>query len=83
MAEVYDTDRFAVLYPESQNPTVENLGLAAKFLRGLLSAYNIPLAFVGGWAVYLRGSGRQTNDVDVTVGCAMPYLMDVLRAQPR
>jgi hypothetical protein len=83
MAEVYHTDRFAVLFPESQNPPVEHLGLAGRFLRQLFAAYDIPVAFVGGWAIYLRGSGRQTNDVDITVGCAMPDLMDVLTAQPR
>jgi len=83
MAEVYNTDRFAVLWPLSQNPPVANLGLAGSYLRDLFAYYNIPAAFLGGWAVFLRGSGRRTNDVDITVLCTIERLMEILRAQPR
>lgn len=83
MAEVYDTDRFAVLYAASQRPPIENLGLAARFMAAVFQGNNVPAAFLGGWAIYLRGSGRTTNDVDMTVGTTMAHLVQVLRLQPQ
>jgi len=83
MAEIYNTDRFAVLYAASQAPPVENLGLAARYVAALFQQNNVPAAFLGGWAVYLRGSGRSTNDVDMTVRSTMTHLIQILRFQPR
>lgn len=82
-AEIYNTTRFAALYHGSQNPTVDNLGLASKFLMRLFRRNEIPFAFLGGWAVFLRGSQRLTQDVDVAVGSTMEHLKVVLAQQSR
>ncbi|KAI9732271.1 MAG: hypothetical protein M1818_007590 [Claussenomyces sp. TS43310] len=83
MAEVYNTDRFAILYAESRDPPKANLGLAARYLCDLFATSGIEAAFMGGWAMNLRGNARGTNDVDLTVRCTMPPLMRILRAQAR
>lgn len=83
MADIYNTDRFEVLYTASQAPPIENLGLAARYVAVLFRQNNVPAAFLGGWAVYLRGSGRTTNDVDMTVRSTMAQLIQILELQPR
>ena len=82
-AEIYDTDRFAELYYGSRNPPTPNLGLAARYLISLFQRWSIPFAFLGGWAVYLRGGWRQTQDVDVAVACSMEDLKTVMMLEPR
>lgn len=76
-AEIYDTDRFAQLYYPSRNANTMHLGLAARYMTALFHGYNITYAFIGGWAVYLRGGNRTTQDVDIAV--AVPS-MDILKA---
>jgi hypothetical protein len=49
----------------------------------MFQANGIPYAFMGGFALKLRGSTRDTYDVDVAVGCTMQRLIEVLSAQPR
>jgi hypothetical protein len=49
----------------------------------VFSANHIPYAFMGGYSLILRGSPRGTQDLDVTVGCAMDQLAQVLKAQNR
>lgn len=83
MAELYDTSRFGELYYASRSPPVLNLGLAARYISDVLASYRIPFAMIGGWAIYLRGSGRQTQDVDVAVATSMEYLQQVLLAHSR
>ncbi|EFX05782.1 hypothetical protein CMQ_3851 [Grosmannia clavigera kw1407] len=83
MAEVYNTDRFGVLYAESRYPPVANLGLAACFLCTFFQYHAIPFSFLGGWAVYLRGGGRTTTDIDVTVDSAMNVLERALQTEHR
>lgn len=83
MAEVYNTDRFGVLYAESRYPPVTNLGLAACFLCAFFQYHAIPFSFLGGWAVYLRGGGRITTDIDVTVDSAMNVLERALQTEHR
>ena len=83
MAEVYDTTRFGELYYAARTPPVLNLGLAARYISSLLTSHSIPFAMIGGWAIYLRGSGRRTQDVDVAVATSMEQLKQVLLAQSR
>lgn len=56
---------------------------AADFVAQMLQANGIPYAFMGGFALKLRGSTRDTHDVDVTVECTMLRLIEVLSGQPR
>lgn len=77
-AEIYDTPRFEQLYYSSRKAPVENLGLAAKFFVGMSHTGHFPMAFFGGWAMYLRGSSRQTGEIDVAVNATMDYIKSIL-----
>lgn len=83
MAEIYNTDRFAELYYPSNTADLLHLGLAARFIAGLFEANQVTYAFIGGWAVYLRGGRRRTQDIDITVATSMDNLKQVLTAQSR
>ncbi|KAJ6135771.1 hypothetical protein N7512_000931 [Penicillium capsulatum] len=83
MAEVYNTDRFAELYYTSNTADLLQLGLAARFVAMLFEAHHVTYAFIGGWAVYLRGGRRRTQDIDITVATSMDHLKEILMAQPR
>lgn len=83
MAEIYNTDRFAELYAASQAVRVEHLGLAGRYLSYVFASNRIPFAFVGGWAMYLRGGHRATIDIDVAVRTDMGNLVEVLQSQAR
>ena len=77
-AKIYDTPRFEQLYYSSRRAPVENLGLAAKFFIGLSHNGQVPMAFFGGWAMCLRGSSRQTEEIDVAVNATMDYIKSIL-----
>ncbi|KAJ5569807.1 uncharacterized protein N7459_009237 [Penicillium hispanicum] len=83
MAEIYNTDRFAELYYPSNTADLLHLGLAARFVAMLFESSQVTYAFIGGWAVYLRGGRRRTQDIDITVATTMDHLKQVLIAQPR
>jgi len=69
---------------EAANRAAEtHLFAAADFMSRLFEANRVPYAFMGGFALKLRGSSRDTKDVDIAVGCTMRLLIDVLSAQPR
>jgi hypothetical protein len=78
LAEVYDTTRFGELYYGSRAPETNDLCLAARFMIQIFEYYRIPFAFLGGWAMYVRGSPRRTQDVDIAVGTTMEYLKAIL-----
>lgn len=82
-AEVYDTSRFSDLYHASRSPSPQHLGLAARFLVSLFRGHSVFFAFLGGWAVYLRGGGRRTEDVDVSVATSMRSLTEILLREER
>lgn len=82
-AEVYDTSRFSDLYHASRSPSPQHLGLAARFLVSLFRSHSVFFAFLGGWAVYLRGGGRRTEDVDVSVATSMGSLTEILLREER
>lgn len=82
-AEVYNTTRFEELYKGSLRPAMENLALASLFLLRLFQRHEIPSAFLGGWAVYLRGGPRMTQDVDIAVATSMSRLKTVLLGEER
>lgn len=82
-AEIYDTDRFGELYYGSRAPSHRNLGLAARFMISLFQRHNITFALLGGWAVFLRGGGRSTEDVDFTVATTMDLLKKTMMPEQR
>ncbi|KAM3522626.1 hypothetical protein NHJ13051_005569 [Beauveria bassiana] len=82
-AEVYNTTQFEELYKGSLSPAMENLALASRFLLRLFQQHKIPSAFLGGWAVYLRGGPRMTQDVDIAVATSMSRLKTVLLGEER
>lgn len=82
-AEVYNTDRFAELYYVSMNPDVDSLALATRYLIKLFRDRHVPYAVLGGWAVYLRGGQRTTQDVDIAVRSTMNDLKATLLRQAR
>lgn len=59
-AEEYDTDRFAELYSAATGSSINDLAQATSFLMTVFRQASLPFAFLGGWAVYLRGSQRTT-----------------------
>lgn len=83
MAEIYNTDRFAELYYPSNTAETMQLGLAARFITNLFESHQVTYAFIGGWAVYLRGASRTTRDIDISVTTSMDNLRQILMAQPR
>lgn len=83
MAEIYNTDRFAELYYAARNAPMGNVGLAARFLIELFRRNSIAFAFIGGWAIHLRGNTRATEDVDIAVGTNMENLKEILLAEER
>lgn len=82
-AEIYDTDRSGELYYGSREPDQRNLGLAARFMISLFERHNITFALLGGWAVFLRGNTRTTEDVDFTVATTMDLLKAAMLPEPR
>jgi len=82
-AEIYNTDRFGELYYGSREPDQRNLGLAARFMISLFQRRNITFALLGGWAVFLRGGTRSTEDVDFTVASTMDLLKGAMLPEQR
>jgi hypothetical protein len=82
-AEIYDTDRFGELYYGSREPDPRNLGLAARFMISLFRRHDITFALLGGWAIFLRGGTRSTEDVDFTVATTMDHLKEAMLLEQR
>lgn len=82
-AEIYDTDRFGELYYGSRQPNPRNVGLAARFMISLFERHNIAFALLGGWAIFLRGNTRSTEDVDFTVATTMDLLKAAMLPEQR
>ncbi|KAI6285737.1 hypothetical protein MCOR31_011916 [Pyricularia oryzae] len=82
-AEIYDTDRFGELYYASRDIPTQNLGLAGRYLTSVFKKYEIQFAFLGGWAMYLRGSRRTTEDLDLTINYSIEDLKQILLPEPR
>lgn len=64
-AEFYGDDLKAKLLEDSRDPPEDYLCKAADILYNTLADEDVEFAFVGGWAVYLRGGTRKPNGVDV------------------
>jgi hypothetical protein len=83
MAEMYDTDRFGILYYASRQPSSNHLLLAATHLAQICRRATIPSAFIGGWTVRLSGGTRQTPGVDIAVSTTMEQFKQTVLKMPR
>lgn len=62
---------------------MENVRLAAEYLRRLFATKSVCAAFIGGWAMHLRGSERRTYGVDLVVECDSLMVVGILCDAPR
>jgi hypothetical protein len=84
MAETFDEAGLIHLYQSSRNPPIAHLGHAALFFQYMFEFREIPAAFWGGWACFLRGEmGRQPMGVHVVVRCTMERLVQLLYEEIR
>jgi hypothetical protein len=82
-AGTYNVDEGNALGLASAASSSGHLLSAADYIIGLLETNRVPYALMGGFALKLRGSPRTTHDVDLTVGCSMGQLIQLLTSQPR
>jgi hypothetical protein len=64
-----------------QNAKDDHLKLAAALVTKFLASAGIPYAIMGGFSLRIRGSPRQTYDVDLACGCNMAQLMSALKGK--
>lgn len=64
----FDSLQHETLLRASQSPTEAHLDLAAEFIASSFRGWRITYAFIGGYALRLRGSQRRTNNVDIVIG---------------
>lgn len=64
-------------------PPRENLFAAARYMTRLAEANGIAIALIGGLAMNIRGSMRDTVDIDLVLGARMIDINAIFRQQPR
>ncbi|KAK8047378.1 hypothetical protein PG996_015442 [Apiospora saccharicola] len=67
----YTPDQGERLTQSSRHPSRIELCYALEFMAELIQAKGISYAVMGGLALNLRGSRRETHDVDIVVACNM------------
>jgi hypothetical protein len=67
MARKYDSTQFYELNHLCDNPPVASLGHATLFLKAFFEAKNVDAIFFDGWAMFLRGSGRISNGITMSI----------------
>ena len=72
--------QFSALAHEAR---IGNLIAAADHIIQIFQAFGIPYSLMGGFSLKMRGSQRNTYDVDVAIGCEMVQLIEALKTQPR
>ena len=66
-----------------QGPPIINQISAAKFLVSLLHSKGILYAFMGGFALVLRGSERPTRDIDTVVEATPRQVWNMVGSEAR
>ena len=79
----YTHEQLGALLRPASRADLQQLVSAADFMSRVFQANEVPYAFMGGFALRLRGSDRETRDVDIAVGCTMLRLIEVLSAHTR
>ncbi|WEW55166.1 hypothetical protein PRK78_000595 [Emydomyces testavorans] len=82
-SRTYTVDQGFALASASAHAGFRHLLSAADFISQLLRGRNIPFAIMGGFSLGLRGSQRQTHDVDIATGCNMGQLIQAIAGQQR
>ncbi|KAI9836120.1 MAG: hypothetical protein M1819_001736 [Sarea resinae] len=77
-SQLYTSQQQHQLEAYSRNATLTQLVRTADYMSRVLSGSAISFAFMGGFALNLRGSTRETHDVDIAVGCNMLTLLQTL-----
>lgn len=80
-AGTYSVAQSALLAEKSSSASGGHLLAAADYITRLFDANKVPFAFMGGFSMNIRGSPRETHDVDVAVGSDMNQLIAVVSAQ--
>lgn len=80
---IYTVEQGFSLASASARADVRHLLSAADFITQLFEGKSIPFAIMGGFSLGLRGSRRQTHDVDIAAGCTMRQLQQAIAGQPR
>lgn len=80
MASTYNV---ATYRPDNNRIEQKNLIVAAVFIARLLESSGIAYALMGGLGMKLRGSSRETFNVDILASVSVKRLWDVLVPQPR
>lgn len=79
----YSPEQQHALVAAANRAVTSQLFAAADLMSRVFQVNAVPYAFMGGFALKLRGSIRDTQDVDVAVGCTMQRAIDVLSVQVR
>lgn len=82
-AGVYTPHQHPALVAASRAATTSHLIAAADLMSQVFEAKHVPYAFMGGFSLKVRGSARDTGDVDIAVGCNMHLLKEVLASEPQ
>ncbi|KAH7395256.1 hypothetical protein DE146DRAFT_659654 [Phaeosphaeria sp. MPI-PUGE-AT-0046c] len=77
----YTPEQMCTLTIAANRAVTSQLLAAAELMAQVFQANDIPYALMGGFALKLRGSTRDTYDVDVAVDCTMQRLIEVLSTQ--
>jgi hypothetical protein len=78
---IYTAQQGFELAKASMVATRTHLDLAADFLVHVFDSNHVSYAFMGGYSLALRGSLRETYDIDLTIGCDMDKLVQIIKAQ--
>lgn len=79
----YETEEGLQLARAGDDASVLQLFCALDFVAALLQAKGLTYAVLGGFAFTLRGSRRETHDVDIAVACDMRTLREALEGEQR
>lgn len=79
----YNAEQGFQLSALAHEARIGNLIAAADHIIEIFQAFGIPYSLMGGFSLNMRGSQRNTYDVDVAIGCEMVQLIEALKTQPR
>jgi hypothetical protein len=79
----YTPQQHTALARDAEGATRSQLICALDYIVNLFKVNQIAYAVMGGLALNLRGSDRDTNDVDISTSCDMATLRDICKGQPR
>ena len=80
--DTYTADELDDLEELASDPSDANLRRASNYMVHLLAESRVGHGLMGGYSLYLRGSGRRTIDVDIAVNCTMRRLREIVASQP-